>query len=605
MRSFSSWSTLAVGLLAALASAAPSSPYKSSMSKRQASGDHLVFCHFMMGIVPNRQSSADYDSDMQRAKAAGIDAFALNIGKDAYAEQQLAYAYESAEKNDMKVFISFDFNWFSPSSDASTVGGMIKNFGGKKSQLIVDGKVFVSSFAGDGLNVEQLRQAAGVDIYFAPNFHPEQTADPSAIDGALNWIAWDSDGNNRAPKPGANVTVSQGDATYTKWLGQKGYIAPVSPWFFTHFGAEVSYPKNWVFPGDLLWYNRWNEILQLQPRFIEIITWNDYGESHYVGPLSSKHTDDGNSKWANDMPHNGWLDMAKPYIQAFKAGENSPAKYITEDQLVYWYRPTLKSLNCDNTDTTGQRPDGVDTMEDAVFVVALLTEDGKVTAVSGKNSKTFDAPAGASAWKVDMGVGPQSFSLERGGQTVMSETSLREVKDQCPCGLYIYNAYVGTVPAGEPDALDKDGLTALTSGLKVSTCAATPSLTGAPPRPTANTSAPIATSAPAPETTNSPPPSPATSASPSSDVSSIPTGTVRIGTSAPATSASATSGPATPTIASTTVAQQPESGGGGCTATVTESSQVAPTNCLQSGQVWKGPNAGPDCCDGASPCCKH
>ena len=33
--------------------------------------------------------------------------------------------------------------------------------------------------------------------------------------------------------------------------------------------------------------------------------WNDYGESHYIGPLSSPHIDDGNSKWTNDMfvPH--------------------------------------------------------------------------------------------------------------------------------------------------------------------------------------------------------------------------------------------------------------------------------------------------------------
>ena len=75
----------------------------------------------------------------------------------------------------------------------------------------------------------------------------------------------------------------------------------VSPWFSTHFGPEVSYSKNWVFPGDLLWHRRWEDILTLQPQFIEIVTWNDYGESHYIGPLDSKHTDDGGSKWVNDM----------------------------------------------------------------------------------------------------------------------------------------------------------------------------------------------------------------------------------------------------------------------------------------------------------------
>lgn len=184
-----------------------------------------------MGIVPNRGSAADYDDDMKRAKAAGIDAFALNIGTDAYNEAQLTYAYDSAAANDMKVFISFDFNWYSPTGDAGTVGGIIKSFGGKPAQLKVDNKVFVSSFAGDGLSIDAVRSAAGMDLFVAPNFHPEQTADPSAIDGALNWVAWDSDGANKAPKPGGtNLTVAQNDATYTKWLGDKGYIAPVSPW---------------------------------------------------------------------------------------------------------------------------------------------------------------------------------------------------------------------------------------------------------------------------------------------------------------------------------------------------------------------------------------
>ena len=79
------------------------------------------------------------------------------------------------------------------------------------------------------------------------------------------------------------------------------FLLAASPWFSTHFGPEVSYSKNWVFPSDLLWYQRWNELLTLGPQFIEIVTWNDYGESHYVGPLSSPHTDDGSSRWANDM----------------------------------------------------------------------------------------------------------------------------------------------------------------------------------------------------------------------------------------------------------------------------------------------------------------
>lgn len=124
---------------------------------------------------------------MQRAKSLGIDAFALNIGVDGYTDQQLGYAYQSAENNGMKVFISFDFNWYSPTSGASAVGAKIAQYASLPAQLMYDGKVFASSFAGDALDVATMRAAAGVPVFWAPNFHPGQ-ADFSQIDGALNWM---------------------------------------------------------------------------------------------------------------------------------------------------------------------------------------------------------------------------------------------------------------------------------------------------------------------------------------------------------------------------------------------------------------------------------
>src|SRR5699024_7474469 len=136
----------------------------------------------------------------------------------------------------------------------------------------------------------------------------------------------------------------------------KAYMAPVSPWFFTHFGPEVSYSKNWVFPGGALIFDRWQQVLSKGFPMLEIVTWNDYGESHYVGPLNSPHYDDGNSKWVNDMPHDGWLDLSAPFIAAYKAKASSVNNYITDEKVVYWYRRTLRSLDCDATDTTSGRP---------------------------------------------------------------------------------------------------------------------------------------------------------------------------------------------------------------------------------------------------------
>ncbi|KZV91678.1 glucan endo-1,3-alpha-glucosidase agn1 precursor [Exidia glandulosa HHB12029] len=484
----------------------------------------------MIGIVSNRQSAADYDDDMQRAKAIGIDAFALNIGVDPYTDAQLALAYESAANNDMKVFISFDFNWYKDTSDASRVGQMAAKYGALPAQLKVDGKVFISSFAGDALDVATVRASAGVDLYVAPNFHPGM-GDFDQLDGALNWMGWPSDGNNKAPKDGKEVTVEAGDKEYLQTLNGKGYIAPVSPWFSTHFGSEVPYSKNWVFPGDLLWYNRWNEILDLKPNFIEIVTWNDYGESHYIGPLHSPHTDDGGSKWVNDMPHGGWLDMAIPYIKAYKAGSTDVSQFITEDQVIYWYRRTPKDVNCDATDTTmgpadnttgnyfEGRPDGFEIMNDSVFVVPLLTAAGQVSVNSGGTLYTFDAPAGASSFEVPMGLGTQAFALSRGGSEVLSEVSLMPITDECPCGIYNFNAYVGTVPAPKTvDSLQTVALQMFSNGLKAA-CDPTPTLAAAQPPATA---APTATStvaggAPAPT-------SPPTTAEPSPPVTTaIPT----------------------------------------------------------------------------------
>lgn len=126
---------------------------------------------------------------MQRAKALGIDAFALNIGIDPYTDTQLAFAYQSAANNGMKVFISFDFNWWNPSSQATQIGQMIAKYAALPAQLFFEGKAFASSFAGDQLDIAALRAGAGIPIFFAPNFHPEMGTNFGTIDGALNWLA--------------------------------------------------------------------------------------------------------------------------------------------------------------------------------------------------------------------------------------------------------------------------------------------------------------------------------------------------------------------------------------------------------------------------------
>jgi hypothetical protein len=130
----------------------------------------------------------------------------------------------AANKDIPKVFISFDFNWYH-TGQGYEVGQKVAQYGSRPAQLMVDGKIFVSSFAGDGLDINAMRSAAGKPVFFAPNFHPDMGTDMSGVDGLLNWMAWDNDGNNKAPKPGRYVTVQDGDGAYIKALNGRDYIA--------------------------------------------------------------------------------------------------------------------------------------------------------------------------------------------------------------------------------------------------------------------------------------------------------------------------------------------------------------------------------------------
>lgn len=285
--------------------------------------------------------------------------------------------------------------------------------------------------------------------------------------------------------------------------------------------------------------------------------------------------------------------MAKPFIAAYKAGSNSVGDYIKSDQIIYWYRPTLKSANCDSTDNTMKPaddsmgnffqglPNGADAVSDSIFVVALLTATGTVTVSSGSNTQTFDGKAGANAWAVNMGTGKQSFSLTRGGNTILSGTSLKDISADCICGIYNFNAYVSTLPARQPETLQSPaGFQAFTSGLSPGICQPTPSLGTAP---IVNT-APISTGTGNHTTTSSPSPSTVTSAP---QVSSSTTSSVIANPNPSITTATASTVstyPAAPVTTPTTTGQVP-----GGESTVTALSQLFPTNCMQAGQVWAGP----------------
>ncbi|KAI0445701.1 glycoside hydrolase [Xylaria telfairii] len=213
-------------------------------------------------------------------------------------------------------------------------------------------------------------------------------------------------------------------------------MAPVSPWFFTHFNT-----KNWVFICEEQPTIRWEQMLQLKPAIVEIVTWNDFGESHYISGSQPHHSDDGSSAWATGYPHDGFRTLWAPYIAAYKSGADKPT--VKSDQLVYWYRTTPKNTVCTG-DTLGP-PNGIQYLADVVFVATMLTEPAELTVTSGGNAPvTVTVQAGIHTSNFTMGVGAQSFSVSRNGAQILSGKSQKDIANSCV--KYNYNPYVGVLP---------------------------------------------------------------------------------------------------------------------------------------------------------------
>ena len=99
-------------------------------------------------------------------------------------------------------------------------------------------------------------------------------------------------------------------------------MAGVSPWFFTvslillrslvqangfskHY-AKNTYNKNFIYrPDHWLFATRWEFLIKQRDSIdlAQIITWNDYGESHYVGPIEGAQPN--SQAWTNGFDHQG------------------------------------------------------------------------------------------------------------------------------------------------------------------------------------------------------------------------------------------------------------------------------------------------------------
>ncbi|KAG4035498.1 hypothetical protein MFRU_001g02670 [Monilinia fructicola] len=424
-----------------------------------------VFAHFMVGIVEN-YTLVDWKTDMAYAQEIGIDGFALNCASiDSYTPTQLALAYQAASETGFHVFISFDFAYWN-NGNTNNITDYMNKYASHPGQMQYNGGAIVSTFVGDSFNWAPVKAGTNHTLFAIPMMQDpiEATYQPTSFDGAFSWLAWPTDGGNSII-PGPMTTIW--DDKYFLYLAGKPYMAPVSPWFSTHFNS-----KNWVFICEELITDRWNQMLALKPALIEIISWNDFGESHYISPAEPNHKDDGSSQWADGFPHDGWRIISKPYIAAYKSGASAPT--VTQDQLVYWYRPTPKGITCTN-DTLGP-PNGLQMLADDIFVTTLLTNPATLIVTSGNNAPvSVNIPAGIITTNFTMGVGNQYFQVKRNGSLILNGYGGLNIANTCE--KYNFNAYVGslngTSNAGPPPPATSTSTSSLSTSTSILTLTST------------------------------------------------------------------------------------------------------------------------------------
>jgi len=181
---------------------------------------------------------------------------------------------------------------------------------------------------------------------------------------------------------------------------------------------------------------------------IRIVTWNDFGEASYIGPIhdeSEVRTASQVYCTAQTTPHEGFLNLLPYYIAKYKG--QTPT--IAKNQMQFWYRnaPVAAGDPCgvvgNGAGQTQYTPK--DLLEDNIFFSALLTAPAQVTVKIGDGPvATFSGQQGINHWSTPFSgqTGVPVFSILGGSNgTVATGQGTPIVATVNGCANY--NAYVG------------------------------------------------------------------------------------------------------------------------------------------------------------------
>lgn len=374
-----------------------------------------VLAHYMVCFAVHGDGVEAYKREIQEAQAAGIDGFALNEGawsNEPHYVRRTASLFQAAQElgTGFKFILSLDLATLQP----RYIPEIIKAYAGHPNYLRVGGRPMVSTFSGE-LQVDWKTtlgrlKSEGCDVCFVPFFYPRPkvTELPDHETLKAHAARWSGlvDGMFYFGAAGTDLQLAACNRNYARVLRESGklFMAGVSP---CYWGAAQTGRRYFEMRGGLGIETQWKAILECDPEFVEIVTWNDLNES-YICPRAVTARGQ-----APRCSHAGYLELTKYYIAWYKTGRQPPVR----DALYYFYRIHPK-------DAVPRQEEPVPALhgevKDDLYLTLHLTEPSDLQVATGPATSRHRVPAGLSQVQLPFSPGPQRFEVFRDGRRILS-----------------------------------------------------------------------------------------------------------------------------------------------------------------------------------------
>jgi hypothetical protein len=430
----------------------------------QGAQQKMVFAHYMV-CCPTAGAEAgveDFKKEIHEAQKRGIDGFALNCGgwrdKEPIYKKRTLMIYQAALElgTDFKLFLSADFCC---GLSYDEVRDMVESFRGHPNQFRFEGRPVLSTFAGGPAVSAFVKEtfAGRRAIAFVPFYYPTPAVEHPQQEQVEQVFRDnpDIDGFFFFGGPGTGDQIARSNQLLAaKWRGAgKIFMAGISP-FYRGLGRNYRVFETRGFESLAM---EWGGAIRDGADWVELVTWNDWGEATYVAPFGPPdRTEFWNGHWGPLLAHTAYLDASRYYIDWFKKGLRPD---ITRDQIFYFYRLHPKGLGGSmGAMIPGKRvagvvekfsgdPSGANELQDKVFVSSFLTAPAELTVISGQTRQTFEVGAGVQHTSTPFAAGEQRFILRRGGRTLIDKVGEQRISATDRSTNFNYFAGVGEAVA--------------------------------------------------------------------------------------------------------------------------------------------------------------